>query len=145
MKYAYVWVALSLFLLPQCKSTVQSTAEQEQAWDEMMVIHDEVMPRLKNISDLSGTISKVLSSGNLPDHLRTEAEQINQQLLNAEKEMWDWMYALRQLPDLRQQASHQEIMAYLDTETNNIRAVNKAILSSIASAEAFINTNNTQQ
>jgi len=142
MKYAYVWVALSLFLLPQCKSTVQSTAEQEQAWREVLAAD----PRCgKNISDLSGTISKFLSSGNLPDHLRTEAEQINQQLLNAEKEMWDWMYALRQLPDLRQQASHQEIMAYLDTETNNIRAVNKAILSSIASAEAFINTNNTQQ
>lgn len=142
MRFGPILLFISLFFLPQCHSGEKSTNQQQLAWDEMMVIHDEVMPRLKDIADLSRTLSTALSEGQVPDNLRAEAEQINQQLLNADKEMWDWMYALKQLPELRQQFGHPEIMAYLEAEKKNISKVREAILSSIAAAEKFIATIN---
>jgi hypothetical protein len=143
MKYGPILLMISLFLLPQCNSVEQSANQQQAAWDEMMVIHDEVMPRLKDIADLSRTLSTARSESKIPENLLAEAEQINQQLLDADKAMWDWMYALKQLPDLRQQSGHAEIMAYLEAEKNNISEVREAMLSSIAAAEKFIATINT--
>lgn len=126
----FILAAVALLSLNACTRAQQEAAEQK-AWDEMMVIHDEVMPRMSEINALSKTIETALADTTLSEELRSVAGQTLADLQAADKGMWDWMYGLQQLPDLRAGAKHEEIMSYIASETAKISGVKTAMLSSI--------------
>ncbi len=125
-----------LLTLSACGNSRQEAAQQK-AWDEMMVIHDEVMPRMSEITALGKSIQAALADTTLQSGLRADAEKVLDDLAAADNAMWDWMYALQQLPDLRQKIKHEDIMAYIQEETKKITEVKNQMLSSIAAGQAI--------
>ncbi len=115
-------------------------AAEEQKWDEVMVVHDEVMPKMSEINRISRALRQRLDEENsIPSDLRQQAEQAVQQLTVAEEAMWEWMNNIRQLDALRESKNHEEIIQYLDDEQARISKVRDAMLSSIESGEKVLN------
>ncbi len=126
----FLFAAIVLLGLSACKNAREEAAQQK-AWDEMMVVHDEVMPRMSEINSLGKTIQGALADTSLDVELRAAADKVLDDLVAADKAMWDWMYDLQQLPDLRQNAKHDAIMNYIGEETVKIEAVKTLMLGSI--------------
>jgi len=133
-------VLLSLVVmagLSACAVDKAQEAEQQKLWDEMMVVHDEVMPKMSDINALSKQMEAALGDTTLTEALRDAARKSLYDLQAADKAMWDWMYGIQQLPDLRAAKKHEEILQYLQDETDKITEVKSTMLSSIEAAEAL--------
>lgn len=126
----FTLIAAGLFGLGACSNAQQESAQQK-AWDEMMVVHDEVMPRMSEINAIAKIIEASLADTTLNSELRNTAQQALANLEAADKAMWDWMYGLQHLPDLRADSEHKDILRYIDTETAKISEVKTAMLNSI--------------
>lgn len=112
------------------------TTLEEQKWEEVMAVHDEVMPKMSEINRLSRSLRDYKENQETID---PQAEQridaAIQELSTAEERMWDWMNNLKQLDGLREQQSHEEIMNYLNEEKTAIDQVRDEMMSAIEEAE----------
>lgn len=120
-----------------CSSDKALEAEQQKRWDAMMIVHDEVMPKMSDINRLSQQMEAAVGDTTLTDELRDSARKSLYDLQAADKAMWDWMYGIQQLPDLRSTKKHEEILQYLKDETKVITDVKSSMLGSIEAAEAL--------
>lgn len=142
MNYKWILLALAFFAglsscnNPQTDGKAQE-AEQQKLWDEMMVIHDEVMPKMSDINALSKQMEAATSDTTLTNELRDAAGKALYDLQAADKAMWDWMYGIQQLPDLRSGKKHEDILKYLQEETAKITEVKSVMLGSIEAAETL--------
>ncbi len=138
MNFKFILLALAfLAVLSACSNNQAQEAEQQKLWDEMMVVHDEVMPKMSDINALSKQMEAATADTALTDELRDATRKALYDLQAADKAMWDWMYGLQQLPDLRNGKKHEDIMQYLQDEIGKITEVKNAMLGSIEAAEAL--------
>lgn len=112
------------------------TAEQEQAqqelWDEMMVVHDEVMPKMGEISSLRRQLkAKMEAMDSTETEMIASVDATMAQLDAADIGMMDWMGALTQLPELRENKNHEQIMAYLEEEKAKVDKVKTDMLNAL--------------
>lgn len=121
-----------------CGPAEKEVAEQK-AWDYMMSIHDEVMPRMSEINNLAKSVQSITADSTTSMAVKTEGEKQLEALSEADNAMWDWMYALKQLPELRSSGNHEETMKYLGRETVRIADVKTRMLKSIEDARIFVN------
>ena len=113
--------------------------QEEQLWDEVMVIHDEVMPKMSNINRLSRLLRDQLGSEDQSSKADSEAIKANVKRLDAAEEgMWAWMNNLKQLERLREETNHEGVMEYLNQEKKEIEKVRDDMLSAIEAAEELI-------
>ncbi|HMQ46169.1 MAG TPA: hypothetical protein PKA00_07005 [Saprospiraceae bacterium] len=135
-------ILLMATLISACaKFSEQQIQEQEDAWDQMMVVHDEVMPKLGDMNQISRALNPYLDEGILEDKaLKEEINLILKNLETAEDGMMEWMAAIGQNPIdvLRESKSHDEIMAYIAQETEAIGKVKDQILSSIQNGQIML-------
>lgn len=118
-------------------NTEQST--QEKLWDEMMVVHDEVMPKMGDLNRLSRDIRAQLDTVPPIDTLlKLQQLDLLIRLGKAEEGMMAWMSDLKLLDDLRATKSHKEIIQYLETEKQRIGAVRDSMLVGIEAGEAAL-------
>ncbi len=118
-------------------NTEQST--QEKLWDEMMVVHDEVMPKMGDLNRLSRDIRAQLDTVPPIDTLlKLQQLDLLIRLGKAEEGMMAWMSDLKLLDDLRATKSHKEIIQYLETEKQRIGAVRDSMLVGIQAGEAAL-------
>lgn len=137
MNFKIILLALvALAGLSACANNKAEETDQQKLWDEMMVVHDEVMPKMSDINALSKQMEAALSDTTLTEELRDAARKSLYDLQAADKAMWDWMYGIQQLPDLRTSKKHEEILQYLQEETTKIMAVKSSMLASIEAAES---------
>lgn len=110
---------------------------QEKLWDEMMVVHDEVMPKMGDLNRLSRDIRAQLDTVPPIDTLK-KLQQLDLliRIGKAEEGMMAWMSELKLLDDLRATKSHKEIIQYLETEKQRIGAVRDSMLVGIEAGEA---------
>ncbi|HRD80028.1 MAG TPA: hypothetical protein PLL53_04655 [Saprospiraceae bacterium] len=138
MNFKMILLALAFLTgLSACGTNQAQEAEQQKLWDEMMVVHDEVMPKMSDINALSKQMEAATADTALTDELRDATRKALYDLQAADKAMWDWMYGLQQLPDLRNGKKHEDIMQYLQDEIGKITEVKNAMLGSIEAAEAL--------
>ncbi len=138
MNFKMILLALAFLAgLSACGANQAQEAEQQKLWDEMMVVHDEVMPKMSDINALSKQMEAATADTALTDELRDATRKALYDLQAADKAMWDWMYGLQQLPDLRNGKKHEDIMQYLQDEIGKITEVKNAMLGSIEAAEAL--------
>lgn len=121
-----------------CGPAEKEVAEQK-AWDYMMSIHDEVMPRMSEINSLAKSVQSITADSTTSMAVKAEGEKQLEALSEADNAMWDWMYALKQLPELRSSGNHEETMKYLGRETVRIADVKTRMLRSIEDARIFVN------
>jgi len=127
-----------LFLLIALAFSACNTEQsaQEKLWDEMMAVHDEVMPKMGDLNRLSRNIRAQLDTVPPIDTLQ-KLQQLDLliRLGKAEEGMMVWMNELKILDDLRATQSHKEIIRYLETEKQRIGAVRDSMLAGIEAGE----------
>ena len=136
MQIRILFLLLAAGLLNAC---AEKDDDIQKSWDEVMAIHDEVMPK---ISDINATVKSFKNiRENDTENFTTYREQILinlQNLESAEEGMFNWMNELKGLSDLSQSMSKEEVLAYLDDEKVKVSKVKDAILSSLADSKALL-------
>lgn len=118
-------ITLIFILNVSCDNTQTKEVDQvKQLWDEMMVIHDEVMPKTSEIVRLQKQLKE-----------QENTEAIVQQLADAEESMWTWMNGLKQYEKI-EQMDKAEAIEYLKASKAEIEKVKQQMLESIDAGQA---------
>jgi hypothetical protein len=102
--------------------------------EEVMKVHDEVMPRMNDIYKLKEGLKKKLSETGVADDKKKEIEQTITQLDSASDGMMVWMRAFNPQPDSLDEEKTRE---YLENEMEKVKKVQENIQQAIAKAEAI--------
>ena len=105
---------------------------REALYNEVMLVHDEVMPRMSDIMSLSKRLKAVAATEG------TDAEKASELRTNLEvagESMMNWMRNFN--PDFENQTS-EEAMDYLKIEKERISAVKEGMETAINQAESFL-------
>lgn len=126
------YIVMLCLIAVACKSpdteTTQTNANTVQAaWDEMMVVHDEVMPKMGEITRLKKQIAA-----------KDSTAAVLEELTVAEDGMWNWMHNLTSLEELKKMEKATALQQ-LKTETATIVGVREQINMSIASGQQLLN------
>jgi len=131
MKYTILLVIATVSLLA-CKQDI-STEEQEM-YDKVMVIHDEVMPKIKTINKSEIALEKIAETIESADD-KAAIDKTLSDLKVAYDMMFEWMNNFKKKAKLPEGTNY---MDYLKKEEIRIQKVSDAMLTSIADADALI-------
>ena len=136
----FLLLFFAVFFVVACNSGAKQQEAQEKVWDELMVVHDEVMPKMGEVNRLAQELAAkaaALDSTQLDNKnaLLAGAQALEQ----ADEAMMTWMSEV-QNPDKLKEAgkTHEEIMTYLAGEKSKVDKVKEAILSSLQQGEALL-------
>ena len=137
---------MGIVLLASCSEKKQETEksiEEQQAdtrdelYNQVMAVHDEVMPRMDDIYRLKTKLQEELQdllankSDSNAENIKSLTDKINS-LENASKEMMVWMRQFDVQPD---SLGHEVIMQGLNEEMKKIEKVKRDMLDAIQSAK----------
>jgi hypothetical protein len=111
-------------------------AEVENLYEEVMYIHDDVMPKISLIQELQGKIKTRQEAGEMDAEQQTAHKDALLALNTAEQAMWDWMHAFSD--NYGKTTTKEEKMAFLSEEKIAITDVRDKMLSSISQAEELL-------
>jgi len=98
-------------------------------YNEVMDIHDEVMPKMEDIYELKRDLQdKLDSASNMAAEEKLKLEQRIAHLDSVGNLMMDWMHKFDPLPDSSDQ---EEAREYLESEMEKIKKVKDAMLEAI--------------
>jgi len=125
----------------RAKSTYAITSDpaidRAKLYDEVMNIHDDVMPKMANINKIKVSLaSQLKNTKNLDDKTTKAINDLIAKMDEASKSMFGWMNKFKS-PEGR--LSHEEAMKYLEEEKVKILEVKELILKTIAEGEAYTN------
>lgn len=121
------------------KFTQEQLNEQQKLWDELMVVHDEVMPKISNIHKLSRQLrNHQETTSGLAVDASEQIDNIVKQLDDADESMFSWMNNLRQLKPLQDIEKHEDIVKYLKSEQEKMAKVKDDMLNSIKDGASLI-------
>jgi hypothetical protein len=139
LRYFSLMLLMSLVAIA-CETPAESNNEEqvleakksavEQKWDEMMVVHDEVMPETSKLVRQQKALTEVPNS-----------ETTVEALAEAEDAMWDWMNNLKQKAEVMEM-EEAEAIAYLEQEMVTIKKVQQKMTSSLAAANDLLEEEN---
>lgn len=149
MKIIYTISALSWIILFSCNSerTQESdkviiTKEEQRdiLYQEVIAVHDQVMPKMQDIVALQEKIRIQIDSLNEMDSTSksiSNLREINVMLKNADDAMMNWMREFK--PEMNaKEVENEEAMTYLKNEMNRIIEVQKVVNKSIENAHTFL-------
>ncbi|WP_350289813.1 hypothetical protein [uncultured Croceitalea sp.] len=132
-------VAFILFLaiISSCKQE-KKIAEGPSQMEEVMAIHDEVMPKMGTLSKLVAELKEKVDSTDTGK----EYEMAMKDLQEANKSMMDWMMGFGNRFDSDEILEGKELspekQVWLNEEEEKVKEVAKKINTSIAKAEVLI-------
>lgn len=137
---------LMIFMISACSDSAPAESASDQSVveleEEVMYIHDDVMPRMSNIMKHKEKINELLSDSTWhtsnPEYvtiLRTTLDKLNE----AEKAMWDWMHNYSDV--YGQLQTDQQKSDFLNQEKEKISEVRVLMLESIEQAEVELSKN----
>ena len=120
---------ISIFIITSLISCREnhSNPEVQTLYDEVMFIHDEVMPEMGTIHRLKKQIRKLDTQDSI-------SFALIKQLDEADESMMSWMAQFKTDKD----ASDEEKMAYLNEEKAKISEVSRLMKQSIEDANTFL-------
>ena len=125
-------VLIPIILLTSLSACDKKPDNQKIMIDEVMAIHDEVMPKMDEIMSLKSSldsVSKVSADS-------VKARELSSALEVADNKMMDWMEEYN--PDLLKGKSSEEISKYYADEKAKISSVKDLTDKSIEDAKAFL-------
>lgn len=138
MRFLLLTIMAVSFLAAQCGDSAAKTVEQQKVeadkkWDELMALHDGVMPQMGEVNRIKRTLR---SMENIPATMQTEVDQMIERLDKSDEGMMSWMasfgkYSNSDLP-------HEELMAAYEKEMEKGKAVEETIYSSIKDGNALL-------
>lgn len=112
---------------------VVETSGNQELYNEVMKIHDEVMPKLEDIHRLKqGLKEKIEKTPNLSKTERIELDAITAKLDSANESMMTWMHEFNPLPD---SLGEEKARAYLEGEIERVKKVRANILEALEAAK----------
>lgn len=108
-----------------------SVSANQVLYDQVMDIHDEIMPKMEDIYSLKKKLQDQIQS--TPTLTTEERQQLEKRIANLDSVgnmMMDWMHQFSPLPD---SVGQEEAREYLESEMEKIRKVREAMLGIIAS------------
>lgn len=131
MKNALILLC-SLSALAACKQDISS--DEQAMYDKVMVIHDEVMPKIKTINKSEIALKKLAKTVKSPED-KAEITKTLGDLKVAYDLMFEWMDNFKKKAKFPEGADY---MDYLMKEEVRIQKVSDAMLTSISDADALI-------
>jgi len=110
----------------------QKSGDNQKLYEEVMAVHDAVMPKMDDIYKLKRQLKEQLSSNELGEDRRQTIEQAIKDLDAASEGMMDWMRNFNPLPDSIDQEKARD---YLLAEKERIQQVKEEMLKSINTAQ----------
>ena len=102
-------------------------------YDEVMKIHDEVMPKMDDIYKLKEQLKdKIANTPDMVEEKKQEIEGIISRLDSASEGMMVWMRNFNPLPD---STGEQEARDYLESEMEKIKKVGEDVRKALEEAE----------
>ncbi|MEP2024012.1 MAG: hypothetical protein ABJH98_06365 [Reichenbachiella sp.] len=135
--YSSFFLIVLAFTIVACNSDKK---EQQTLFEQVMLVHDEVMPKMGNLRALASELSGKADSLAL-DSLNDNSSEIQQlrnlskNLKDANEGMMEWM---RQFEQLREGTPHGEVMEYLNEQRKSIQKVREDMLNSKDEAEKYM-------
>lgn len=121
------------------KFSEEQLTVQQQTWDKVMAIHDEVMPKMGTVHQLTKSLKTQWESNEALDAAAKDDISIAiQELESADEGMWDWMHNLKQLKPLQESETHDEIITYLKDQEQSIILVREEMRNSMAKADSLL-------
>lgn len=115
-----------------CNNQSESHNQERKLIEDVMAVHDEVMPKGDELMSLKSSLDSVAKVS--PDSLA--ALEIVSALDSADNQMSDWMAAYN--PDLVKGKSHEEVIKYFEGEKAKITEVKNLTNASIEKAKKFL-------
>jgi len=138
-----------LLILTSCKNEKESELDAEMAsFDELteqtIAVHDEVMPEMGHLMDLSMEIDETLKNADVSDAQSEELLDSQIQLENAHDAMMDWMkgYSTEFPYEAETPSTKEELdqkMMILEKSFENIKTVKSQTEEAIANAQHLLN------
>ncbi len=119
--------------------TPEERAKQQQIelFDEVMAIHDEVMPKMQDIYNLKVNIRGRLDSiPDLSEDAQADLRNHLAELDSADEAMMNWM---REFEPVADSVSHEDAMEYLEDEKSKIEKVREVMNTAISEATEKLN------
>jgi len=108
-------------------------------YDQVMTIHDEVMPKMEDVYTLKKTIAdKIAATPDMVEAKKKELEAMMAKLDSTNEAMMDWMHDFNPLPDSVDQEKARE---YLENEMEKIRKVRDLTVESLEKAKQIMKEN----
>lgn len=128
------------------ETSPQLKAEKE-LYDQMMAVHDEVMPRMGELNRISRSLKEYRENHpEMTDATRQRIEQAIEQLEAADEGMMSWMGTDRKPETLRSKdMEHQAIMDYLKKEEAAIRQVKQDMEQSMENGRQLLEQLNPEK
>lgn len=115
--------------------------EQQALFEEVMLVHDEVMPKMGNLRALStelSSLAELFEQDTLLDD-RTqkvkEMRELAENLMDANEGMMEWM---RQFEQVEEGTPHGEVIKYLNEQREEIQKVRDDMINSEEQAEKYL-------
>ena len=144
----YLLLALGLFWACNGSSTKSNSdnkfseeelKEQQVLWDELMVVHDEVMPKISNIHKLGRQLKNYSETKQgVPEIISERVKATVTFLDEADESMFSWMNNLRQLKPLQDTEKHEDILIYLRAEQERMAKVKEVMLMSLEKGSTLV-------
>lgn len=135
-KLTLLFIILTTGMLISCKED-QKTKEPTQM-EQVMAIHDEVMPKMSTISKLVGQLKPMADTATTNPSYQKAMEDLQA----AHKSMMDWMQGFGERFDseeiLKGKALSPEKQQWLDEEEIKVKAMRDQVNKSIADAEQLL-------
>lgn len=119
------------------KFTAEQQAAQQQAFQKMMDVHDVAMEKIIEMNRVARSLRPYLDS--LDD--KRKLEEVNlaiTRLETADEAMMQWMANSPKLGKLRDTLQHDQIIALLKNEEENINKIGEEMTSSLENGQAVL-------
>jgi len=138
-KYFLVLITLVFTLSVGCKTDKKASAASESnQMEQVMALHDEVMPKMGKIGSLVSQLRKKIDS----DQGGAAEKKAMEDLQDANKSMMDWMQGFGNRFDSEEiingKALTDEKKQWLNEEEEKVKLVKEKINTSIANAEVLL-------
>lgn len=149
MKTLPLFVWLAIFSLVSCSksgdhSSMNHSSDQTQEegpnqalYNQMMDVHDEVMPKMDEIMKLKRELQEQVA--NAPDMVieqKQELENVISNLDSANNAMMNWMHRISEFNPLADSVDQEKAREYLESEMEEIKKVKELMNESIEKAKA---------
>ena len=123
------------------ETATDTPSEIQSLENQVMAVHDEVMPKMKDINDLLSKLRAVKSNVKEDETGKKQSpeglEEVQGALKLAEQGMWDWM---KSFSDTKATLKEDQLKSFYEKELEKINKVKQDMLSAMERGHTWLAT-----
>lgn len=151
MKSLPLIVLLGIFFIQSCTKSgdhsnmnhdgnqTQEEGPNQALYNQMMDIHDEVMPKMDDIMKLKRALQdEIANTPEMVAERKQELENVIYTLDSANNSMMNWMHRIHEFDPLADSVDQEKAREYLESEMEEIKKVKELMSESIEKAKTVV-------